>query len=81
MILTSKDKNKGVLTKYTEIWDGIKKLIEKINDKPGEYEKDFMKIKFNSDYNWPFNKTLRLCNVTIAVRSIFQEDNKYYWQV
>ena len=26
-------------------------LIGKINDKPGKYEKDFMKIKFNSDDN------------------------------
>ena len=26
---------------------------EKINDKPSEYEKDFMKTKFNSDHNLP----------------------------
>ena len=24
--------------KYTEIWEGIKNLIEKINDEPVEYE-------------------------------------------
>ena len=40
-----------------------------------------MKIKFNSDDNLPLNKTLRLCNLTIIVRSVFQEDNKYYPQV
>ena len=47
LVFASTDKNKEVLTKYTELWDGIKNLIEKINENPGEYEKDFMKIKFN----------------------------------
>ena len=40
-----------------------------------------MKIKFNSDGNLPLNKILKLHNVTIAVRSVFQEDGKYYLQV
>ena len=60
------------MTKYTELWDGIKHLIEKINDKPGENGKDFMKIKFNSDDYLPLNKTLRLHNLTIIVKSLFQ---------
>ena len=50
------DKNKKVLEKYTKLWNEIKSLIEKINDKPGEYEKDYMKIRFNSDDNLPLNK-------------------------
>ena len=37
-----------------------------------------MKIKFNSDDNLPLNKMLRLHNLTIVVRSVFQEGNKYY---
>ena len=45
-------------------------MIEKINDEPGEYGKDFMKIKFNSDDNRSLNKTLRLHNLTIIVRSV-----------
>ena len=28
------------LTKYTELWNGIKNLIEKVNDKSGEYGKE-----------------------------------------
>ena len=48
--------------------------------KPGEYEKDFMKIKFNSDDNLPLNKTLKLHNMTIIIRSVFEEDGKYYPQ-
>ena len=39
-----------------------------------------MKIKFNSDDNLSLNKILKLHNLTIFVRSVFQEDNKYYQQ-
>ena len=60
LILDSTDKNKEVLIKYTKLWDGIKNSIEKVNNKLGEYEKDFMKIKFNSDDSLPLNKTLNL---------------------
>ena len=68
------------MEKYTELWNRIKSLIEKINYKPAEYGKDFMKIKLNSDDIVPLNKILKLHNLTIIVRSVFQEDNKYYPQ-
>ena len=35
LTLVSSDKNKEVLTKYTELWDEIKNSIEKINNKSG----------------------------------------------
>ena len=44
-------------------------------------EKKIMEIKFNSDDNLPLNKILKLHNLTIIVRSVFQEDNKCYSQV
>ena len=40
-----------------------------------------MKIKFNSDENLSLNKILKLHNVTIVVRYVFQDDGKYYPQV
>ena len=73
LTLVSTDKNKEVLTKYSELWDGIKNSFEKINNKSGEYGKDFMKIKFNSINSLPLNKTLKLHNMTIIVRSVFEE--------
>ena len=76
------DKNKEVLAKYTELWDGIKNEIETINGgKEGEYGKDFMKIKFGTDDNLPLNKQLKLHMLTIVVRSVFQEDGKFYPQI
>ena len=40
-----------------------------------------MKIKFNSDHNLPLNKPLKFHNMTIIVRSVFEEDGKLYLQV
>ena len=40
-----------------------------------------MKIKFNSDDNLPLNKPLKFHNMTIIIRSVFEEDVKLYPQV
>ena len=50
-------------------------------DKSNDYEKDNMKIKFNSDDDLPLNKILKLHILTIIIRSVFEEDGKYYPQV
>ena len=81
LTLVSNDKNKEVLTKYTKLWNKIKNLIEKMNSEPGNFEKYFMKIKFNLDDNLPLSKILSLHSIIIVVGSVFQEDNKYYPQV
>ena len=39
-----------------------------------------MNIKFNSGGNLPLNKILKIHNMTIVIRSVFQEDGKYYPQ-
>ena len=71
--------NKKVLAKFTKLWDEIKHLIEIINEgKKREYEKDFMKISFNSNDNLPLNKMLKPHMLTVIVRSVFEEDGKYY---
>ena len=75
------DRNKKVLIKYTKLWDGIENSVEKVNNNLGQYGKGFMKFKFNSDDNLPFNKTLKLHNITVIIRSIFEEDCKFYPQV
>ena len=47
----------------------------------GEYDKDYMKIKFNSDDDIPLNKVLNLSTVTVIIRNIFEKDGKYYPQI
>ena len=40
-----------------------------------------MEIKFNSDDKLPLNKTIEIPTMTIVVRAIFLENNKYYLHV
>ena len=40
-----------------------------------------MKIKFNSDDKLPLKKTLEIPIMTIVVRTVFIENNKYYRQI
>ena len=47
----------------------------------GEYGKDFIKIRFESDDNLPLNKTLKLHILIVNVRSVFEKDGKYYRQI
>ena len=79
LVFDSTDKNRKVLEKYAELWDGIKNEIKTINGgKEGEYSKIFKKIKFDTNDNLSLNKPLKLHMLTIIVRSIFEEDSKLY---
>ena len=78
----SVNENKELLKKYADVWDGIKYKIKTINGgKENDYGKDYMKIKFNSDDDLPLNKQLKFHNMTITIRSVFEEDGKLYPQV
>ena len=71
MIFALTKDNKEVLRKYTELWDEIKNLIEKINGgKPIKYKKDFMKIRFNSNDDLPLGKILSIPILIIVVKQI-----------
>ena len=74
----SVDENKEVLKKYADVWNGIKNKIEAINSGERDYEKDYMKLKFNCDDNLPLNKLLNFHSMTIIIRPIFEEDGKLY---
>ena len=81
LIFDSTDENKELLKKYNDVWNGIKNKIEEVSSGECDYEKDYMKIKFNSDDNLPLNKQLKFHNMTITIRSFFEEDCKLYPQV
>ena len=55
--------------------------IKEINSNECEYEKDCMKMKFNSDDDLPLNKSLKFRLMTITIRNVFEEDGKLYPQV
>ena len=82
LILDDVNENKEVSKKYEEIWDGIKKEIETINgSKKIEYGKDFLKSRFKSNDYLPLNKPIKLHLLTIIIRSVFSEDDKFYPQL
>ena len=51
------------------------------DNKPIEYQKDFVKIKFQSDDDLPLGKILSIPLCIITVGSVFQENSNYYPQV
>ena len=46
-----------------------------------DYDEKYMKIKFNSNDEFPLNKTKEIPTIAIVVGAIFFENNKYYAQV
>ena len=81
LVFDSTDENKELLKKYNDVFNGIRNKIKKISGDECDYEKDYKKIKFNSDDHLPLNKQLKLHNMTITSRSVFEEDGKLYPQV
>ena len=78
----STDENKESLKKYNDVFNGNRNKIRKISDdNEYDYEKDYMKIKFNSVDELPLNKKLKFHNITITIRSVFEEDGKLYPKV
>ena len=66
LIFDSTEENKELLKKYSDFWNAIKNNIEAINSGECGYEKDYMKIKFNSDNSVPLNKPLNDYNYQIC---------------
>ena len=82
LFFDSVDENEKVLKNYADVWDGIKSKIKTINGvKENDYEKDYMKIKFNSDDDLPLNTPLKFPAMTIIIRSVFEDDGKPYPQL
>ena len=61
--------------------DNKQYLIKIINgDEAAEYDKDFMKIRFESDDNSVLGKILKIHMLTVIAKSVFEENGKYYPQ-
>ena len=70
------------IEKYEEVFSGIKSEIETINS--GEemyYEKNYDKIRVNTDDDVPLNKSLKFPSLTIIIRCIFQNGKKLCPQI
>ena len=60
LVFDSTDENKELLKKYNNVFNGIRDKIKEVCSDKCDYEKDYMKIKFNSDDDLPLNKTIKI---------------------
>ena len=81
LVFDSTDENKELNKKYNDVFYVIRDKIKEINSDERDYEKDYMKIKFNLDDDLPLNKPLKFHLMTITIRSVFEKDGKLYLQV
>ena len=79
--LVPTNESKEKIKRYEEMWSKIRDLIRSTTKNSDDYGDKYMKIKFNSDDELPLNKTIEIPAITIVVRAIFLENNKYYPQV
>ena len=70
-----------VFNKLVDILESLKnKITEKTGD-AAEYDKDYMKIRFESNDILPADKDANIHLAAIIIRSIFAQDSKYYPQL
>ena len=70
-----------VLRKFANIWKSIRAKIEENTGGIVQYDKDYMKIKFESNDNLPIDNIVNMHQVTIIIRSAFTQNNKFYPQL
>ena len=70
-----------VYEKLVDISESIKnEIIEKAWN-AFEYDKDYVKIKFESNNTFPTDEDVNISIATIVIRAIFAKDGKYYPQL
>ena len=67
-----------ILRKFANIWKSIRASIEENTDDIVQYDKDYMKIKFESNNNLPTDNIINMYQVTIIIRLVFQKGKKLY---
>ena len=63
-------KAKKKFKKYGELWSKIRDLIRSINKNSDDYDKKYMKIKFNSDDDLPLDKSIKTPSMIIVVWTV-----------
>ena len=73
--LVPTNKSKEEIKKYEELWSKIRDLIRSETKNSDDYDKKYMKIKFNWDDILSWNKTVEILIMTIAVGDVVHENN------
>ena len=67
--------------KLVDVFDSIKNEITEKTWDALEFDKDYMKIKFESNNSFPADEEVNIHLATIVIRVIFAKDGKYYPQL
>ena len=78
IVISGKD---DVYKKLVDIFKSIKNKITGKTWDTVEYDKDYMKIKFESNNIFPTDKDVNIHIATVIIRAIFAKDSKYYPQL
>ena len=76
-----------VISGKDDVYKGLVDILESIKNKIREktdvveYDKDYMKIKFESNNIFPTDKGVNIHMATIIIRAIFAIDGRYYSQL
>ena len=76
MIFTSKSQK----MMYTRIWEEIKKFFNEV-DEFSNYDKNYDVISFDTDDILSLNSIINIHSVTIIIKSVFKDNNKFYQQI
>ena len=80
LALVPTHESKEKIKEYEELWIRIRDLMRSItkNSDGYDYDEKYIRIKLDSDDELPLNKTIEIPAITIVVRAIFLENNKFY---
>ena len=83
LTLVSTNESKEKLKNCEELWTKIRDLISSVTKNSDDYGKKWSKIKFNSDDEFPLNKTIEIPTMAIVFRVIFLENviSKYHLSI
>ena len=81
LTLVPTNESKEKLKKYEALWSKIRDLVRSITKSSDDFDKKYMKVNFNLNDELTLNKTIEIPTMTIVIRAIFLENNKYYLQV
>ena len=76
MIFTSKSQK----MMDTRIWEEIKIVINEV-DEFSNYDKNYDVISFDTDDILSLNSIINIRSLTIIIKSVFKENNKFYPQI
>ena len=77
LTLIPTDEIKDTLKKY-EIWNKVKNIFTSTSNNSDDFDEKRVKIKFHSDDDSFLNKTLKLQDIIIIVKSALNDDSKCY---